>query len=143
MRRIRYVLGTLVALCALVVAPSPASASGRPDAVIRMPGESAPLGNGVYNSTAAHQTILRQIGRTAQAVYYVELQNDGRLPGDLRVRGGAHTVRFRVRYYVGSQDVTRLVKAGALILRDVEPGAHRTVTVRISTRRAVPKGTTF
>ena len=141
----------LVALIAVVMGlaaspgapPAAAGAGSRADAMIRMVGQASWAGNGIYNTTGAGQARERRIGATGRGIFYIHVENDGAAAADYRVSGSLHTARFSVRYKVGSMDVSDAVKDGRYQINNLAPGAHRTITVEVRTRHAVPRGTAF
>jgi len=136
-------IAVLMGLAASPEAPAAAVAGSRADAMIRMVGQAAWAGNGIYNTTGAGQARERRIGATGRGIFYIHVENDGAAAADYRVSGSLHTARFSVRYKVGSMDVSDAVKDGRYQINDLAPGAHRTITVEVRTRHAVPRGTSF
>jgi uncharacterized protein YkwD len=54
--------------------------------------------------------------------------------------GSPETSSFAVRYYLGSRQVSPLVKSGDLIFHDLAPGGHRALTVEIEARSGAAPG---
>lgn len=142
MRHLRIVVALLALGIGLVASPETATsaAGSRADAMIRMVGQASYAGNGIYNTTGAGQARERRIGATGRGIFYIQVENDGAATADYRVSGTMHTARFSVRYRIGAMDITAAAKAGGFRLYALAPGAHRTVTVEVATRHAVPRG---
>jgi len=147
MRHFRILVALIVVVMGLAASPgAPPAAAGagsRADAMIRMVGQESWAGNGIYNTTGAGQARERRIGATGRGIFYIHVENDGAAAADYRVSGSLHTARFSVRYKVGSLDVSDAVKDGRYQINNLAPGAHRTVTIEVRTRHAVPRGTAF
>jgi hypothetical protein len=105
----RAVLATLVVPLLLAGLPSNVSATSlpyRPDAWIKLCGQSTGctihplphpwLGNNVYNSTGAHQSIKQKIEEGEGIRYWILLQNDGTTDDTVTVQGCTKTSQFYV-----------------------------------------------
>jgi uncharacterized protein YkwD len=145
MRFLRVVVALIALGLGLAVSPAaaPAALGSRADAMIRMVGQASYAGNGIYNTTGAGQARERRIGATGRGIFYVHVENDGAVAADYRLSGSLHTARFSVRYKVGALDVSDAVKDGRYQINNLAPGAHRTVTIEVQTRHAVPRGASF
>ena len=140
---ITLVVGVLLAGPAVAAGPAGAAAPvARPDGAIRLIDQTAYVGRGVFNTTGVGQTRERRIGERGRGIFVVRVDNEGAATDDFRLSGSSHSVKFSVQYRVGGVDVSAAVKAGTFVLRDLAPGEARTVTVIVSTRRSVRKGTT-
>jgi len=113
----------------------PAPAPGRPDAAVRAPGGPW-VGDGQHAGPQRVRTTLRRASRTVR----VRLQNDGGSATDLRVRGTSGNRAVRVRYVLGSEDVTRQVRRGRLRLEDVAAGEQVVLRVKVLRRDAARSG---
>jgi hypothetical protein len=117
------------------------AAAYRPDAMIRSRGTSSWTGNNVYGGYRKQrisQTAARAgVVRTA----VVRLQNEANRAERLVVSGTPGSDRFRVRYLLGGDDVTRRVVAGTLRTRVLEPGRSLDLTVKVTRRDAAGPGT--
>jgi uncharacterized protein YkwD len=134
-------LGLLVALAVgLLPAGAQPAPAARPDALIRLPGQSAYSGNNVYNLTGAGQSRTANVGARGLTRFYVQVQNDSRRADDISVYGTSESSRFAVRYYLGSRHVSPLVKAGRLVLSNMAPGATRALTVEVEAIAGAPRG---
>jgi uncharacterized protein YkwD len=110
----------------------------RPDALIRKGSERTFTGNGFFTRTDARETRTSTVQPGAIARFYVQVQNDGNVVDDLRIVGTSESSQFYVRYYWGAQQVSPQVKAGSLVLDDVDPGDARTLTVEVQPHSNAP-----
>ncbi len=124
----------------LVVDPAVAATPLRPDARVKLAGDSAWVGNDVYNSTAAGQVREATVLAGATATFKVSLQNDGRAD-PWRVRGTGSGAGFTVRYRYNGTVVTSAVVAGTFSLSAVPSGATRTLVVDVTAAGSVAPGT--
>ncbi len=133
------------AVVVLVVLAGPAAAAGQfqPDGLIRYSEAAAFRGNGVYNHTAANQTVEVRIGARGVADFFVGIQNDGTGEDTFRVNGSGHTSRFSVKYLFEGHDVSNQVKAGTFEVGPLASHAQEVLRVRIAARTTVPLGTSF
>lgn len=111
----------------------------RPDAQVRIRG-AAFAGNDVYNTSARRQTRSSKVARNKKAVFTVRVQNDGTVPGTIRIRGTRGTRDFRVDYLRGKTSITRQVVAGTYRVKDLRPGARRDITLVITPKARADKG---
>lgn len=112
----------------------------RPDALIRKSGGSAYAGNAVYNTTATHQTVTSRAHRGARTAFSVHVQNDGTQTDSFRLKAPGGSSRYAVHYYAGSSDVTSAVVKGSYLVKNLLPGATRTLRLVIKVRRSAPVG---
>jgi uncharacterized protein YkwD len=124
----------------LVPATAQPAPPPRPDALIRRPGQAAYSGNGVYNTTGAGQSRTAVIGTRGLARFYVQIQNDSQGSDSIRLVGTRESSAFAVRYFLGSRQVSPIVKDGTLILRNLAPGGHRGLTVEVEAKRGARPG---
>jgi uncharacterized protein YkwD len=122
------------------LAPASAQVPPRPDALIRRPNQSAFSGNDVYNTSGAGQSRTVVIGAGGLTRFYVQVQNDSSARDSIRVVGTRESSAFAVRYFLGSRQVSPLVKDGTLILRDLAPGGRRTLTLEVEAKRGARPG---
>ncbi len=80
------------------------------------------------------------IGPRGITRFYVQVQNDSLLADDIRVVGTRESSAFAVRYFLGSRQVSPLVKDGTLVFPAMAPGAHRTLTIEIEARAGAAPG---
>jgi uncharacterized protein YkwD len=124
----------------LVPAAVDAQVPPRPDALIRTPSQRAYSGDGIYNTTGAGQSRSAVIGQRGLTRFYVQVQNDSRSNDDIRVVGTRESAAFAVRYFLGSRQVSPLVKAGTLTFSGMAPGATRALTVEVEAKAGAPLG---
>lgn len=101
----------------------------RPDAHIRRAIAARFAGDGVYSPNGAGQTRAARVGPGGQAVFFVRVQNDGEVVNGFRVRGPRSDMRWTVRYFAGTRDVTAAVTAGTYRVDDLAPGGTRILRV--------------
>ena len=143
----------LVTVIALLVAPTIAAAEAtapppteglcaepcfRPDGLIRRPSESVPDGGDIYNVDGVGQTRTAVIARGATARFVVRLENDGNGVDDLVVQGTRSATYFRIRYFVGTQEISTRVRNGTYRFSAVPPGGRRAVNVEVLARNNAP-----
>jgi uncharacterized repeat protein (TIGR03803 family) len=89
---------------------------GNPDALVakvRGSGTSAPLGDGVINTSGSGQSVAAKIPVGATKTFEVTVQNDGASEHAFRVQGPGSDKRFKVRYFDDAgQEITSAVVAG-------------------------------
>jgi uncharacterized protein YkwD len=112
----------------------------RPDALIRTGRQSTFGGDDVYNTTGGGQSRTTVLRDSRRARFFVRIENDSQGTDSIRVVGTPESSSFAVRYYLGSRQVSPLVKAGDLVFRGMAPGARRTLTVEIEARAGARPG---
>ena len=65
--------------------------------------------------------------------FRVRFQNDGTAPDAFTIAGPGDSTGFRVRYLMGSTDVTARVRAGTFQTATLAPGASVTFTLTVTT----------
>lgn len=135
-------LSVLVLLLAFLGAAAPPAAAAlpiRPDARVKLVGDTTWLGNDVYNSTGVSQTRTANALPGATVEFRISLQNDGRA-GSFRVRGTAGAPPFGSAYLVNGQGVTSRVTAGTYATGTLARTAARILTLRIVVSPAAAVG---
>ena len=84
----------------------------RPDALIGGKKTGPFVGNGVYNTSGASQTLVKKVARGSTLTFWVQVQNDGGLSDTYSLKGPGAPPGFTVVYKVGTATVTTGVKAG-------------------------------
>ena len=133
-------LAALLVSAPLGVAGAQPAPDPRPDALIRTPSQASFSGNNIYNLTGGGQSRSAQVGPRGLTRFYVQIQNDRQADDDIRVVGTPESGAFAVRYYLGSRQVSPLVKAGTLVFSGMAPGAHRTLTVEVEAKAGAAPG---
>ena len=113
----------------------------RPDGSIRKKGSATYAGNDVYNTTGTRQTAGVRARRGASATFYLKVRNHGTQTDSLRVKGPGSLPRFSVHYYAGTSDVTTAVNHGTYAVKNLVPGASRTLRLVVRVRRGATIGT--
>lgn len=107
----------------------------RPDALIGM-GAKAPLGDGVYNTTAAGQEKSKKTKRGKTAVFTVTLQNDGSVADIIGLKQKAtKTKGFQVAYLIGAKNVTKKVVQGKYT-KTLDPLGTVVITVAVTVQKS-------
>jgi hypothetical protein len=112
----------------------------QPDERIRRGVTGAYTADDVYNTTGAGQARTASVGALGSATFYALVQNDGTVPDTFRLRGGASTSRFAVRYFVAGVDRTGAITAGTYATSILTPGASVVVRVVVTARVGTPRG---
>ena len=113
----------------------------RPDGQISTATTSGYIGNDVYNETGYRQTKTVSARRTRTRTFYVRVHNDGNVRNTVVVRGTAPRSGSRVRYHVGSTNITSAMRSAEGWRARLAPGAYTLVKVRIEVLRSASFGT--
>jgi hypothetical protein len=114
----------------------------QPDGLIRAPGTTADLGDGVYNGTGLRQTATTSATRGSVKVFRIRVQNDGDRLDSVLVSGPGGVPGFRVRYLAGTTPVTTAVTTGTYLLSDISPGTGRTLRLEVTVGNKAAAGAT-
>lgn len=117
--------------------------SHQPDGRIKLSTSSTYLGDGIYNTSGAGQSVATTIPARATATYNLNIQNDGSLTDPIGVKGCASAGGFTVTYMVGSYNVTSRVVAGTYLTTSLATGASKALTVRITANPGTATGATL
>ncbi len=132
-----------------IIAASLRPARVVPDALIKLASEGAGayLSDGVYENPAVTQVKSSGVVSGTTAVFNVQFQNDGNVPGDVRVTGTPGGAGFTVRYLdETSTDRTAAVTGAGYVIAGLPVGASRVWTIEVTPSGApvpVPGGTLF
>ncbi|NJM37701.1 MAG: hypothetical protein HC845_07500 [Akkermansiaceae bacterium] len=94
------------------------------------------LGNNIYNTTGASQAITllpKKTGKKKNA--FLSFQNDGHEPDAFAITGSKGNKLFKVKYYNGATDVTKLVTAGTFSTPSLAPGASFALRAEVTTQK--------
>ncbi|MBN2378380.1 T9SS type A sorting domain-containing protein [candidate division WOR-3 bacterium] len=113
-----------------------AAAPGRPDAQIRNEGETAFIGENIYNLTGQHQTKEQEITSGDTAIFFVSVENDvddGRTKDIITVRGTDDEAGWTVRYFdtQGGGDITLSVTTSGWATGKLDPHEDRLIKVEL------------
>jgi alpha-tubulin suppressor-like RCC1 family protein len=114
----------------------------RADGLVRA-GKKPFLGNGTYNTTGARQTATATTKQRKAVRYTWRVQNDGNVPGQLKLRGTKGTTTFTVTYKRGSKNVTKAVRRGTYTTAALAPGATTDITVTVKPTKKAKKADTL
>ena len=104
----------------------------RPDALAAT-ATGAFIGDGVYGSTGIGQTVSTTTSPWRTVSFRVRVQNDGISADAFTIAGTGDSSGFRVRYVMGSTDITARVRAGTFQTATLAPGSNVTITLMVST----------
>jgi hypothetical protein len=99
----------------------------QPDMLVRTPAATW-VGDGIYNSTGADQTISRQQGTDETRLTTLRVQNDGAAPDSFLVTGTGSTAQMTVHYFdraTGGTDITSQVTGAGWTGAALSPGIFR------------------
>jgi uncharacterized membrane protein len=112
-----------------------------PDALIKRSSDASFVGNGVFNTTDAWQTVRSRVKPGASASFRIEIQNEGVTDDSFLVKGCGSSPAFEVRYFSGSTNVTSSVVAGSYATSMLAPSARTSLSARVSVRSTAAVGT--
>lgn len=115
----------------------------QPDGSIRLGTTGDFAGDGIYNTSGRAQTASATASRGAAVTFDVSIGNDGPFPDDLRLRGGASTRSYAVRYAIGGTNITAAVTAGTFTTDSLVPGEAVTVRITVSVGSGAPAGSSL
>jgi hypothetical protein len=104
----------------------------RPDAAVAL-GNGTFVGDGVYGANGAGQTVATTTSQARTVTFRVRIQNDGTSSDAFTIGGPGDSTGFRVRYLMGTADVTARVRAGTFQTASLVPGGGMTLTLMVST----------
>ncbi|HXJ64735.1 MAG TPA: hypothetical protein VNN79_13350, partial [Actinomycetota bacterium] len=99
----------------------------RPDARIGTNSAGPFAGNGVYSATGAGESKTISVARGSSGTLFVNIQNDGLIPGTFTVTGTGAANGYTVTYFRGATNVTGGVRAGTFSTGSLAPGASTTL----------------
>jgi hypothetical protein len=134
-----YVIGTTEAEIDAKAAASRIRINpNRPDTLVKA--RTAYLGNDIYNTTGSTQTATTRKKRGKTATYSVLVQNDGTVTDTFKLKGTGKKKGFTVTYLAGRKNITRQVVRGTYTLKNLAPGAQRTLKLVIKVKPTAKKG---
>ena len=105
------------------------SGAYQPDGLLAH-GSGAFVGNGVYSSTGAGETVAVNSPRGKTVTFRWKVQNDGALSDRIAFKGAGSSNGFSLTFLLGTSNVTKAVVAGTYT-KSLAPGASLTITVTI------------
>ena len=108
----------------------------QPDGLASFSATGRQAGDDVYDRTGRRQTFRRVVRGRRAVRLFVPVENDGESADDIRVTASRARRRFRVSYRLAGRDVTRRVTHGGVLMRNLDPGARRTIVMTVTGRRA-------
>ena len=104
----------------------------RPDASVAL-GNGAFVGDGVYGVDGPAQAVATTTSQARIVTFRVRVQNDGTSSDAFTIAGPGDSTGFRVRYLMGTTDVTARIRAGTFQTATLAPGMSVTLTLTVST----------
>ena len=114
---------------------------GRPDLQIGTAGTFT--GDGVYNDTGTHQTLVRKVARGHSITYSVKVENDGNAPDMLTVHGSFARAGTSITYLQGGRDITRKILSFTGKPFALDPAAAKTIKVVVAIKPSATVGKTY
>ena len=112
----------------------------RADGRIRL-GAGASVGNNVYNTSGAGQSVTGSAARGGTITFAVSIENDGNGYEDFEVQAtGGATSAYAVRYFRGTTDITAAVMAGTYRTPSLAPGGTYLITARVTVASTAAAG---
>lgn len=115
----------------------------QPDGRIKLGATGTYVGENVYNTTGAGQTVTGRAPNLHSVTYYVSVQNDGVVAETIRVKASTSTSTYSVKYKVDGVNVTPAMTAGTYRTPTLAPGAAVLVKVVVTVGRLAPPPSTW
>ena len=119
-----------------------AAMTQRPDALIGSSRSGPFLGQGIYNLSSWHQTLHERMRPGSTALFFIHLHNSGNVPDVYSVFGTGPTPDVLVRYFVGTLQITREVRAGSYAVA-AGIGGSRGLRVEVTVPSRAALGSSF
>ncbi len=114
----------------------------RPDGLVRRSGPTAFVGNDIYNTTAANQTVNSNVARGTTGTFFFKVTNDGTINDNMTILGSGSSPGFTVRWFDGPTDVTSQVVAGTYALTAVPINGFKVLRATVAVANSRPVGAT-
>ena len=112
----------------------------RPDALIKLAGDTRWLGGGRYNTSGTGQTRATKVRRGRERTFLLDVRNAATTFDDIGFAGQGSTKGFTVRYYAGGREITGCTTRGCHFVGGLAAGRARVVRMVISVGPRVPVG---
>jgi len=106
----------------------------RPDGLIKL--GSRTVGNDIYNTTAADQTIATDIKKKKSETFTITVQNDGNVADAFTLQGTSTGSGLSVAYLSSGANITSQVLAGTFNIGTLDPGASKTIKLVMTAGRS-------
>jgi hypothetical protein len=93
------------------------------------------VGDNIYNTTAAGQTVRSRAHRTDVRKFEARVYNDGRHTASCAINGTSSAHGVRVRYFAAGQNVTAALESAAGLSFSASPGAYKAILVKVKIGR--------
>jgi sugar lactone lactonase YvrE len=114
----------------------------RPDGRVGV-GAAPLVGNDVYNTTGAGQSVAAagKPGRTV--AFKISIQNDGSGADSFKVKAGGSSAAYAVKYLKGATDITAAVVGGRYRTASLAKGAATTIVARVTIKPSAAVGSSL
>jgi hypothetical protein len=113
----------------------------QPDGLVGI-GGGAQAGQGVYNTTGKKQAKATKVKRGKSVSFSWTVENDGNVTDAVKLKAASNSLGgFKVKYLVGSTDVTKKVNAGKYS-KKLTAGAAVTVKAKVTVLKSADKQST-
>jgi hypothetical protein len=123
--------------CHVFVPPGSANAS-KPDLIVSA--EPDPVGNNIYNTTGASQTLGQALKKNQAYSFNLLIQNDGTAADSITITGPKGDDNVTVSYKVGKKNVTKQVSGDGYVVSDIPSLGGKVIKVTV---KAKVKDATF
>lgn len=116
----------------------------QPDLQISLKGQSY-IGNDIYNTTGASQSVAVQAGSKTVVTFLIKLQNDGDFSDRFLIKESGYDSQWIARYYdspTGGNEITNAVRTSGWRSSSIAPHASRTIRLEV-VPGAQPEGATL
>jgi CSLREA domain-containing protein len=113
----------------------------KPDGRIRLSSSLSLLGDNIYNTTGASQTVIASTAAGNTLTFVLSIQNDSQRNDMFKLRAfGPAATGFTVRYYVGQTERTAAIQAGTFMTPALPSGQAMIVTAVVDVTTGAPVG---
>ena len=123
--------------------PPPPPATRQPDNQIKNSGDSAYIGDNIYNTDGSNQTKAQSVKAGRSATFDFMIQNDGTDTDAFTLQGDGSSTGFAVKYYTGTSggaDITTAVTSGSYAINNLAPGGNQVIRAVVTVARGTAVG---
>jgi uncharacterized membrane protein len=111
----------------------------QPDALIKLSSSANYIGDDIYNTTGASQSLTKMVAGKAKT-FNVKIQNDGSTPDSMSVLGCRTSGGFAISYIHEGTNVTSQVVAGTFTTGSLAVGADDVISLKMRPKNSVTSG---
>lgn len=126
-------------VCGITSVPD-APSDALPDAMIRLKGKTAWLGDKIIDTTGRDQTAKAAAPRGERRVFQIKVRNDGKVTDSFRIAGPGKVRGFVTHYMRSRRNVTDAVASGRFRLKTIDPGKAKSISLVVKVRRGAAIG---